>query len=213
MKKENVNTISEIVVKTATSVIPIGGALISCIIDEIKSNSMQKRQDEWMSLIEERLAKIEIDLQKIGNNEMFTTAIIKATEIAVKTAEKEKREYLANAIINSIEMSANESILMIYMELVERYTGWHLQILEHFQCPEKGIGRGNDYMGGADSPLFRRYSQMADRKDLVYKIIKDLQNDGMLSNGDFMNTTMSVSGIYAKRTTNLGDGFLRFISR
>ena len=68
-------------------------------------------------------------------------------------------------------------------------------------------------MGGADSPLFRRYSQMADRKDLVYKIIKDLQNDGMLSNGDFMNTTMSVSGIYAKRTTNLGDGFLKFISQ
>ena len=204
-------TVGEIVVKTATSVIPVGGTLISCVIDEIKSKSMQKRQEEWMNMIEGKISKIKIDMQTIGENEKFTSAIIKATEVALKTSEKQKREYLANAVINSINFSADESVLMIYIELIERYTVWHLQILEHFQCPERGIGRDNEYMGGAELPLYRRYPHMRDRKDLVTKIIKDFQNDGLLHDGDFWRTTMTANGIYAKRTTELGDGFLKFI--
>lgn len=40
-------------------------------------------------------------------------------EIAVKNAEQEKKEYLANAVVNAIDFSADESILMIYMEMLE----------------------------------------------------------------------------------------------
>lgn len=212
LSKKEAMTIAEIAVKTGTSVIPFVGTLLSCIIDEIKSKTMQKRQDEWMEIIENRLEQSVIDWNTIGNNENFTTAIIKATEIAAKTAEREKKEYLANAVANSIEFSADESILMIYMELLERYTVWHLQILAHFVNPEQGMGRGNENMGGADSPLYRRYPHMKERTDLVDKIIIDLQNEGTLTNGNYMYSSMSISGIYAKRTTKLGDEFLLFIS-
>lgn len=213
MKKEDAKTIAEIVVKTGTSVIPFAGTLLSCVIDEIKSKSMQKRQEEWMRIVEEKLEECVIDLDTIGDNENFTTTIIKATEIASKTAEREKKEYLANAVVSSLAFTAEESILMIYMELLEKYTVWHLQILQHFSNPELGIGRGNEYMGAADSPLYRRYPHMKERTDLVDKIVTDLQNEGMLSNGSYMHSSMTSNGIYAKRTTKLGDEFLQFVVR
>ena len=97
MSKENVLTIAEIAVKTSTSVIPLAGTLISCLIDEIKSKTMQKRQEEWMEILENKLQQCVLDIKSIGDNENFTTAIIKATEIAAKTAEREKKTFLANA--------------------------------------------------------------------------------------------------------------------
>lgn len=212
MSKENVLTIAEIAVKTSTSVIPLAGTLISCLIDEIKSKTMQKRQEEWMEILENKLQQCVLDIKNIGDNENFTTAIIKATEIAAKTAEREKKTFLANAVANSIEFDAEESILMIYMELLERYTVWHLQILSHFVNPELGIGKANECMGSADVPLYRRYPHMKDRTDLVEKIVVDLQNEGMLTKGSYMHSSMTSNGIYAKRTTKLGDEFLRFIS-
>jgi len=212
VNKDNVMTIAEIAVKTGTSIIPFGGTLLSCIIDEVKSKSMQKRHDEWMRIIEEKLQQCVIDIGTIGENENFTTAIIKATEISAKTAEHEKREYLANAVLNAIEFNAEESILMIYMGLLDKYTVWHLQVLSHFANPENGIGRGNEGLGGADGPLYRRFPHMSARIDLVDKIVTDLQNEGMLLNGNYMHTTMTNSGIYTKRTTKLGDDFLKFIS-
>lgn len=211
MNKDNVMTVAEIAVKTATSMVPFGGTLLSCIIDEVKSKAMQKRQDEWMEVIEEKLHQCVIDIDTIGENESFTTAIIKATEIAAKTAEREKREYLANAVLNSIEFNSEESILMIYMELLERYTVWHLKILTHFYNPEMGIGRSNESMGSAEGPLYRRYPYMKERTDLVDKIVTDLQNEGMLTSGNYMHSSMTSNGIYAKRTTKLGDDFLNFI--
>lgn len=213
MGKKDALTVAEIVVKAATSPIPVGGSLVASVIDEVKSRTMQKRQDEWMNMIEERLGTLEIDFNSIGDNEYFTTAIIKATELAVKTAENEKREYLANAVINAITFTAEESVLMIYMEMLEKYTVWHLQVLSHFYNPEHGIGRGNESMGAADSPLYRRYPHMVQRKDVVDKIVIDLQNEGMLTSGSYWHSSMTSNGIYAKRTTALGDGFLKFIMR
>ncbi|HZX21719.1 MAG TPA: hypothetical protein VFF25_04955 [Clostridia bacterium] len=41
-------------------------------------------------------------------------------------------------------------------------------------------------------------------------IIKELYADGLLTS-DFMDCTMAADGAKAKRTTNFGDKFLRFI--
>lgn len=45
---------------------------------------------------------MEETLENIGENELFTSAMMRATDIAIKTAETAKREYLANAVYNSL---------------------------------------------------------------------------------------------------------------
>lgn len=70
----------EIAGKTALSVIPVGGTLITCVWDAVKGNAAQKRLNDWKGKVEERLSMLECTLEEIGNNEMFTSTIMKATD-------------------------------------------------------------------------------------------------------------------------------------
>ena len=101
-KEKALDTV-EIAAKTALSVIPVGGALVTSVYDAVKGNCLSKRQEKWKETLEERLSKLECALEDIGNNELFTTALVKSTEIAMKTSREEKMAYLANAVINSLD--------------------------------------------------------------------------------------------------------------
>ena len=60
-------------------------------------------------------------------------------------------------------------------------------------------------------PLLSTFPEMADKKNLVKKIIDDMQADGLLVKGSYIGTTMTAQGMVAKRTTEFGDEFLKFI--
>lgn len=81
-KNEVVENVVEIAGKTALSVIPVGGTLISCVWDAVKGNAAQKRLDDWKEKVEERLSKVELSIDEIGSNEIFTSTIMRATDIA-----------------------------------------------------------------------------------------------------------------------------------
>ena len=124
MKKEIVNKcidVLEVAGKTALSVIPVGGALVTAVYDVVKGNILQKRQEKWKDMIENRLSKLETTLEDIGENEAFATMLIKTTELAMKTAKEEKLEYLANALLYSIDHSIDEDKLIMFMSYVEKY--------------------------------------------------------------------------------------------
>jgi hypothetical protein len=205
--------IVEITAKTALSAIPVGGALISCIWDSVKSNCAQKRLKEWELLLEERLVKIEDTLEQVGSNECFTTAVMKATESAIKTMENEKRNYLANAVFNSLTCEVNESILMMYLGFIDKYTLWHIKILDFFQNPTKfeGISAQNYYMGSPMKPLCSVYQELENNNEVVDLIIKELYADGLM-NIEKINCTMTGNGMVASRTTQLGNDFIEFIT-
>lgn len=79
MKKEIVNKcidVLEVAGKTALSVIPVGGALVTAVYDVVKGNILQKRQEKWKDMIENRLSKLETTLEDIGENEAFATMLI-----------------------------------------------------------------------------------------------------------------------------------------
>ena len=135
MKKDIVNKcldVLEITGKTALSIIPIGGALATAIYDTVKGNVLQKRQGKWKTLIENRLSKLETTLENIGENETFATMLIKSTELAMKTEKVEKLEYLANALLYTVEHSIDEDKLIMFMSYVEKYTVSHIKILNFF---------------------------------------------------------------------------------
>ena len=118
-KRDIVKEGIEITGKTALSAIPVGGALITSIWDSVKSHSAQKRLNAWKESIEVRLKNVEDSLDEIGDNEIFTSTLIKATEVAIRTADSDKRTYLANAVYNSISVSTEESVIMIYLNMLE----------------------------------------------------------------------------------------------
>lgn len=209
IKEKALDTL-EIVGKTALSAIPVGGALITSVYDTVKSNCLSKRQEKWRTALEERLVKLENTLEEIGNDELFTTALVKATELAMRTAKEEKMAYLANSVINSLNPDLNEEKLIVFLDLLDRYTVSHIKILYFFFEPKRfdGINPKSYMMGSPSTPLFHVYPEL--NNELFKKIYGDLYNDGMVSL-DNLNTTMSGSGMVAKRTTAIADEFLKFI--
>lgn len=135
----------EIVGKTAVSAIPVGGALATSIYDTVKNNCLEKRQKQWQETLENRISKMEATLNDLGNSEIFTTAIIKATEVAMKTSSEEKLKYLANATANSYEENIDETRFYLYMGLIERYTARHISIMKEYIVPTaKEIDSANE---------------------------------------------------------------------
>lgn len=206
--------VAEISAKTVLSCIPVGGALVNNVWDAIKSNSARKRLEEWQNMLEERLSKIEATLEDIGNNENFTSAIYQATEQAIRTGSKTKREYLANAVTNSVSCNFEESVMMMFLDMIGKYTDWHLKILVFFQNPQEHSGKrpSDILMGSPAHVLYDFYPELKTQEELVNKIVKELHADGVFSL-DSLNTGMTGSGALAKRTTKLGDEFIDFIMR
>ncbi len=203
---------AEIVAKTALCAIPIGGTLITCVWDSVKANAAQKRLNEWKNMLEERLSISELTLEDLGNHELFASCIMKATDSALRSAQTEKRLYLANAVLNSTKIDIDENIAMIYLDMLERYSVLHIKILHYFNNPlAYGIDESNYLMGSAMQPLLDAIPELSDKTDLVNKIVKDLHSDGLMNTAD-LNGMMTPGGMVAKRTSQLGSNFIDFIT-
>lgn len=213
-KKEVVKNIIEVTSKTAVSMIPVGGPLINETYDAIKNNALAKRRQEWERAVEEKIANLEISIEELGSNDVFSTTLIYATEQAMKTSSELKRKSLANAVYNSAVIDIDESIVLIYLDMIYRYSELHIRILSYFNNPKKyGIYEDTyrNRMGSAKIPLFDTFPELKEKEDVVDKIIKDLFNDGVMSS-DNLNVSGTSSGMVASRTTLLGKKFVEFIS-
>ena len=210
-KKDTILDVAEIAGKTAISLIPVGGALATAIYDTVKGNALAKRQDQWKRTLEDRISKIEETLESIGNNELFTTALVKATELAMRTSREEKMSYLANAVISSLAPNIDEEKLIIFLDLLDKYTISHIKIIKFFNNPTYFTEVSNSpyMMGSPATVLFQAYPELDNV--LFKKVYKDLYIDGMV-NTENLNINVTGSAMVAKRTTELGDDFLRFIS-
>lgn len=206
---------AEISAKTALSMIPVGGALITSVWDSIKSNCAQKRLDEWQNVIEERLSKVDESLENIGTNENFTSAMFQTTELAIKTAENKKRIYLANAVINSLTCPFEESIIMIFFDMIGKYSLWHIKILDYFQNPLKfeiaQKSKSTYMMGGPKTVLYDVYPELRDKDEYVNRIVKELYADGLMNTGG-LDVIMTGDGMVASRVTDMGNEFIKFIA-
>jgi hypothetical protein len=216
MQKSDNNTIKNIAIasveiagKTLISTLP-GGTVVTSVFDAIKGGCLEKRQAKWRESIEDRLSTVEETLEDLGNNEIFTTTILKATEMAMKTLSEEKREFLANAVLNACYIDVEEEKLLVFLDLLDRYTISHLKILVFFHNPKAFdiVAQSSYYMGSPTEPLFHVYPELNNK--LFRKIYKDLYLDGMVNTED-LNVTMTGNGMIAKRTTDLADELLNFI--
>lgn len=194
--KNTINDIVEIVGKTALSTIPVGGALVTAVYDTVKGNALQKRQEKWKCVIEERLSKLEATLEDISENDGFATTLIRTTELAMKTSKNEKIELLANSLIYSLKNTIDEDKLIIFLSFIDKYSVSHIKILTFFNEPLKFV-TNNSYIGSPSQVLNKAFPEV---QQLQNKCVKDLFNDGLLNTED-LNTTMTSSGMVASKIT------------
>ena len=172
----------EISIKELLKNIPLGSFMVD-LYDAVKDNCLKKRRKAWEKRVEERLSTLECSLTDLSNNEMFVTALIRSAEIAMKTSEKEKLEYLSNALLNSYIESIDETRLCLYFNLIEKYMIAHIKMMQHFYI--------------LSDPLH-------DNEEINSIIMNDLSSDGLL------NYSCDAVGKYS--LSDFGKGLLKFIS-
>src|SRR5687768_17141556 len=81
----------------------VGSAAVE-LFGSLMMPPLQKRQREWMEEIGEGLRALEakgVNLDELRDNEAFIDTVLHASQAALRTSVKEKREALRNAVLNS----------------------------------------------------------------------------------------------------------------
>lgn len=211
-EKKTAGDIGYAVAKATLGSIPVAGAAASELLGLIVAPPLEKRKAQWFNDIGERLQRLEIVLETLPENDVFIDISIKATEIALKTSEDEKKEALKNAVIHSTNASIDISLQQIFLGYIDTFTVWHIRLLKLFDDPSKQRDKFSTLsMGGLSSILDSVYPELKNERAFYDQIWKDLYLKGLV-NAEGLHTTMSESGLLASRTTDMGKKFLAYIS-
>ncbi len=216
-------------IKASLNLIPVAGGAVSEALSTWFSSPVEKRREKW----NEELHKVVTNLQNVlenptelFENEIFITTVLRATEIAVKSHQNEKIQYLKNIVFNSaILIDMDDTKKMLYLEIISSYTPLHIILLNYMNNPKQKIEKlpNNQVLTCSYSDfIFRCISELENDKIILKKLQKDLFNDGLITTMDYSDTVYHAnpSGknetpeeipTVQECTTYFGKDFLRYL--
>lgn len=209
--KQSKTDIAHTLAKVGLSAIPgVGGPAVE-LFQYLIQPPLEKRRGEWMAQVGEKLQELEtkgLKLDELQKNEEFVSAVMHASQIALRTHQSEKLDALRNAIVNVAKGQAPDATLQnVFLNLVDSFTELHLRILKVFQAPSPPHGLS---MGGLSNVLEHNIPRLRGHRELYDQLWKDLYTRGLVDTGG-LHMTMSDSGLGQKRTTGIGEAFISFI--
>lgn len=220
INKTTSGDIAYTVAKAVIGIVPYAGSAASELLGLIVAPPIERRRNKWMTEVGQRLKDLEeskrIEINELVENDQFIDTVLQATIYALKTSEEEKIKAFKNAIINTaLNDCPDKTISQIFLNLIDNFTTWHIRILYFFNDPEEWLKTNdvtlpNFMAAGLIDVLKLAYPELNGQRDLVNIIWADLKRAGLHDSGD-LGTMMSGNGLIAKRTTDLGKKFLKFI--
>jgi len=210
------------VVKAAISAVPVFGGPAVELMNLVIMPPLERRRVEWMNQVADRLRDLQdndrdFDLESLQNNHQFISIILTATSIAMKTHREEKLSALQSAVVNTaLKIDVEEHLQYMFLQYVDQLTPLHVKIVWYFHDPAGWLDRRSltfpYQMAGADKGLEIGIPELVDQRAIYSPMVDDLHYKGLIT-GDrqLLGTLMSKSGVLGKRTTLIGDKFLRYI--
>ena len=199
-------------IKAALGVIPYAGAAAAELFTLVIAPPLIKRRDEWIESIAQGLRSLETQIEgfrieNLSKDDAFVTAVMRATQSAICTHQKEKLNALRNAVLNvALHREPDEDVQLLFLSFADALTQWHLRILKYFD--EHPTAAQSGYRSG---DLLKIYPELDGQEHFYEQIVRDLYTRGLvLSNVTPGTATAFMS--YAGKTTNLGKSFLEFIT-
>jgi hypothetical protein len=219
---ENLKNIAVATIKGAVSNIPFAGSLLSEYIGLAQEKIVDKRIKEWVEMVEEKIDKLQCDISKLANNELFFTALHIATNKVMKEYKREKRECFANALFNTAYIEdISEEKKMVFFFLLEKYTLSSIMLLrlysennyresDYVERRGESITYTNPGQEKAIKYILEYIKEFEGEAELVQNLTTQLFYDGLIEEIDFSMPEYPNQS-RRKRTTSLGDEFLDFI--
>lgn len=208
--------------RAALASIPFAGGAAVELFNLILAPPIQRRRDEWLNALAERLGKLEQDgrviIAELRDNDEFVSTVMQASQLAVRNHRQEKIDALRNAVLNTaLEQAPEDSKRELFLRWIDELGVWHLRLLALLADPPGWFERN-----GKKIPEFAISSslhqvieagmpELARDRGFIEVVAKDLDDRHLASSASFM-TVMTPRGAVEKRTSDLGDAFLRFIT-
>lgn len=198
--------------KTALAAIPYVGGPAAELFQLVIKLPLERRRDEWMRSVGEKLQELEqlgVDVAGLSESEEFVTAALHASSLALRTHHQEKLEALRNAVLNvAIQQAPEDALQHMFFQWIESMSPLHLRLLKYFQAPPTN---SNISMGALANTLEQNIPELRGKRHIYDQVWKDLYANG-LTNTENLHVMMTGNGLSEKRTSQLGDAFIAFIS-
>lgn len=209
--------------KALAASVPVAGGALSVLLDNVLTAPIEKRKQAWLQDLAGTINELvdtveEITSERLSNDEAFITAALQATQIALRNHQEEKLEALRNAIINSaLRNEPDEDLQLQFIRLIDRLTPWHLRLLALLDNPREYM-QANEIvnpgwgMGGPIAVIEHCFPELRTRTEFCQQLVRELQVEGLIGQGQFLNVTMTGDGMMQNRTVEAGRRFLAFIT-
>lgn len=209
-------------VRGALAAIPFVGGAATELFSILIAPPLTQRRDQWLITLAEGLEELrnavpDFDINSLVGNEVFVTAVLQASQVALRNHQEEKLVALRNAVLNSaVGVNTDENIQLMFLNLIDTMTPWHLRILNLFKNPRQWFQDNQMpmpelYMGSPADILELAISELKEKRSFYDLIVKDLYAKGLL-NTESLHVAMTGDGTLAKRTTDFGDLFVAYIT-
>lgn len=204
------------------SSLPIVGSAAATLFNEVIIPPLEKRRNQFLQDLWDALKKLEetvegFKIENLAENDMFITAVMHASRSAIQNHQKEKREALRNAVLNSAsKLAPEEDLQLMFLNWIDEFTPWHIRVLNYFENPigwfnKNKISPKNYTSGSPAHGLTQAFPELNDKRNFYDPIITDLYSKGLIKI-DSLHLGMDERGIYAPRTSMYGTIFIRFVS-
>jgi len=220
-------------VKAVLSAIPVGGGLVTELLELIIQPPLCKRRDVWLAGVHERLKALEaqrgLNLVSLSQNESFVSAVLQAIPAALRTHQEEKLEALRNAVLNvAVGSCVDDNEVTYFMRLVDELTALHIRVLTYLsnadvvlkeaasKHPNGLLSRGNHRL----VPVVFVFPDYVGREGLYDQVCDDLMQRGLTEGNDLgvrsePNTSHEPHADYiggpSAQLSKLGCSFLSFL--
>lgn len=209
--------------RAIVSIVPAAGGPLQVAFENIFASPIEKRKQAWLEqlvgVIEEVQARVaDLTPEKLAANEAFVTVAMQASQTAIRNHQQAKLEALRNAILNSaLPNPPLEDEQMIFLRLIDQLTPWHLRVLALLNDPigwmeRNGVVNPGWGMGGTSTVIEHCLPDLRGQRETYDQVVRDLQAEGLLGQGQFLHVTMTGRGMVESRTTDRGKRFIRFIT-
>jgi hypothetical protein len=205
-------------IRATVGSLPVVGAALNEFLAYVIGQPAQERRDDFMRETHNKITELAAEFEQFKSdslraNESFQASFIQATNIATRTVDAGKREVLRNAVLNSAFGTIDENVRQMFMQYIDRLTPLHLGLLKFYDAPA-AISAVKKRLENLMSGGLLELAQIAIPgvpEDLLKAVASDLEAMQFVGGGA-LNVTMTQQGLSTRRTTRLGQEFLKFIA-
>lgn len=225
-RKESVLDFTHETTKFLASLIPIVGYLHAIFV----KSPVERRLVDAIESLGGDLEKLEqqhsrLTIKHLSNNPVFITAVSNILLISIREHREEKLTALRNIALNTaLPNDVDEDIQLMFVQMVDDFTTWHLKLLSFFSAAWWEILGYEDLDTKLDSTAvadqIMRYFPRLNDKAFFYRVVNDLSNSQLLIfpelsfiKRDYLVLESSQDLVLKKiKLTLLGEQFVTFIT-